>query len=67
MSSRGIDEQPNLVDGRLLVALLMAFLFVLLHDGSRCNFLGALPVTSRFLGTLFDVFVLSLLFGTYST
>src|SRR5947207_9586161 len=49
------------------LSFLVALFGVLLQDGSRRDFLCAFPVTARFPRALLDVFVLSLLFGTYST
>src|SRR5205823_641020 len=44
-----------------LLALLVPLLLVLLHDGSRRDFLGALAVAAGFFGALLDVLVLALL------
>jgi hypothetical protein len=48
---------------RFLSAFLVTFLFMLLHDCPRRNFLGSLSITSGFLCGLFDVFVLALFLG----
>jgi len=45
----------------------MAVLFVLLHNGPRGHFLGALAIATGRLSTLLDVFVLALLFRTDTT
>jgi hypothetical protein len=41
----------------------MSFLFVLFQHRSRCDFLGAPAIASRFLGRFFDVLILALFLG----
>lgn len=45
---------------------LVTLLFVLLHYGAGSNFLGTLAVPAALLRSFLDVFVLSLLFRTYT-
>src|SRR5947207_10814154 len=49
---------------RRLVAFAVPFLLVLLENGPRGHFLGALAISSFFLGRLEDVLVLALLLGS---
>src|SRR6266567_4686706 len=49
---------------RRLAAFAVAFLLVLLENGPRGHFFGALAISSFFLGRLEDVLVLALLFGS---
>src|SRR5207247_780551 len=49
---------------RRLAAFAVPFLLVLLENGPRGHFLGALAISSFFLGRLEDVLVLALLFGS---
>ena len=50
-----------------LSALLVAFLTVVLHHGSRRDFLGTLSVAPFLLGALLDVLIHALFFLTYSS
>jgi len=56
-------ERGFVVSGRGSLALPMSFLFVLFQHRSRCDFLGAPAIASRFLGRFFDVLILALFLG----
>jgi len=59
MNSRAVARSGS----RLLAAFAVPFLSVLLENSPRSHFLGALAISSFFLGRLDDVLVLALLFG----
>src|SRR2546430_15404809 len=59
MNSRAVARSGS----RRLAAFAVPFLRVLLENGPRSHFFGALAISSFFLGRLDDVLVLALLFG----
>src|SRR5205809_7674681 len=59
MNSRAVARSGS----RLLAAFAVPFLSVLLENSPRSHFLGAVAISSLFLGRLDDVLVLALLFG----